>query len=176
MKVVLGCDVDAALPDALSAPIARDVWHAVDEVRPLVERMGDTMPPVTWLIRSDESVRFATGAYDSGYTTRAALWDRLRTAGHELGWHMHAWSHTSALGRFAFDPEPPWLGEAHAALARHAELRSTRTGWDYGSTFLLNGLRELGIRVDFSAMPRQAVWQRVGNDVVLTDWRRSPAG
>jgi len=175
MKVLLGCDVDPVLPPLLDAPPPGDIWQCLDAVDALVSGAGGELPPITWLIRADESIRFSTGDFASGYLTRAALWDTLRARDHELGWHMHAWSFDKASASFRFDPDPSWLAAAHGALSRHFDVRSTRTGWDYGSTRLLQQLDRLGVWVDFSALPGHIAWFTVGRDRITVDWLRCPA-
>ena len=115
--------------------------------------MGHALPVITWLIRSDETVRFCTGSYSSGFTSRQKLWRSLANQGHELGWHMHNLSFDWSRGRFSFDPNPYWLSAAHDSLTEHYPVRATRVGWDYGSTELFNTLDRIGIRIDFSALP-----------------------
>jgi hypothetical protein len=136
--------------------------------------MGRALPVITWLIRSDESVRFCTGSYSSGFTSRQKLWLSLANQGHELGWHMHNLSFDWSRGRFSFDPNPYWLSAAHDSLTEHYPVRATRVGWDYGSTELFNTLDRIGIRIDFSALPGHIVWHGAGSDRVTVDWRRCP--
>jgi hypothetical protein len=174
MRVLIGCDVDPILPAPLSSPPRDDVWQCLHQIDDLVAAAAGALPPITWLIRADESIRFCTGAFDSGYVTRKLLWQSLVAQGHELGWHFHVMSWDAARGQFGFDPDPPWLSEAHSALGRHFDVRVTRTGWDYGSTRLVRRLGALGIAVDFSALPGQVAWQRVGDDQLIVDWSRCP--
>jgi hypothetical protein len=77
---------------------------------------------------------------------------------------------------FVLDPRPTWLGAAHAALSGFFPVRATRTGWDYGSSFLLGELDRLGVHLDFSAMPGMWACIRAGRGItVVSDWLRSPA-
>jgi hypothetical protein len=174
MKVLLGCDVDPILPPRLAQPPPYDIWEPLNQITDLLRVMGGDLPPITWLIRSDESVRFCTGDYASGFLSRKALWSELVARGHELGWHMHLFSYDASYGAFLFDGCPPWLGAAHAALAANYDVRATRTGWDYGSDFLFGELAKLGIEIDFSALPGNRVWQRFGPSTVHVDWLRCP--
>ena len=174
MKVLIGCDVDPILPPRLSQPPQWDIWEPLSRISDLLTVMGENLPPITWLIRSDESVRFCTGDYASGFLTREKLWSDLVARGHELGWHMHLFTYDRSYGAFLFDEHPQWLGAAHAALAAHYDVRATRTGWDYGSDFLFGELAKLGIEIDFSAIPGNRVWQRFGPSTVNVDWLRCP--
>jgi hypothetical protein len=172
MKIVIGCDVDPVLPRRLAKPPAGDVWQCLDYIDPLMEALGGDAPPITWLIRSDESVRFATGDFASGYLTRHGMWQSLVARGHELGWHFHLMSYDEGRQSFGFDPDPAWLGEAHRALCAHFPVRATRTGWDYGSNHVFRTLDTLGISVDLSAIAGTIGWQWAGDDRVTVDWLR----
>ena len=174
MKVLLGCDVDPVLPAFLARPPAEDIWACLNLLDNLIESLGSRLPRVTWLIRSDESVRFSSGRFDSGFVVRESFWRSLLEQGHEIGWHMHLTSLDRSRGCFGFDREPSWLQLAHATLADHVPIAATRTGWDYGSNKLLRKLDALGIRVDFSALPGNIAWQHAGPDTVCVDWRRCP--
>ncbi len=167
MNVLIGCDVDPWLRRP-----GRE-WEPLDLIDRLQEAMASELPPITWLIRCDESVRMATGTYDSGFTTRARMWEDLLSSGHEIGWHMHplSWngSHDKQL---RFDPEPAWLPAACAALRPHAPIRASRTGYDYGSNWLFRKLDTLKIELDFSALPGQISWFKPVDESIVTDWRR----
>jgi hypothetical protein len=175
MKVLIGCDVDPVLPALLRLPPSTDIWEPLDLIYKLVGTMGDALPVITWLIRSDESIRFCTGSYSSGFISRQKLWRSLANQGHELGWHMHNLSFDGDRGCFGFDPDPSWLSAAHHSLTEHYPVRTTRIGWDYGSTGLLNALDKLGIQIDLSALPGNIVWHSAGPDRITVDWRRCPS-
>lgn len=174
MKVLIGCDVDPLLPAVVERPSAGDIWEPLQRVRKLLQE-GDALPPITWLIRSDDSVRFATGDFASGYLRDIGLWQQLADLGHEIGWHMHLLSFKDAAGHFSFDPDPSWLSAAYEALARHVTVRATRTGWDYGSNVLFRKLDQLGIRIDLSALPGSIAYLQAGTDPLVVDWLRCPA-
>ncbi len=171
MKILIGCDVDPVLPARLTRPPDGDIWSPLDRIPELVRELGSALPSLTWLIRADETIRFCTNDFASGYRSRRTMWDDLAKRGHELGWHMHLLSLDAARGEFTFHPRPDWLGEAHAALASEIPLRATRTGWDYGSNFLFQELDRLGIEIDFSALPGNRVWCTHGSRFEV-DWLR----
>ena len=176
MKILIGCDVDPVLPTILSEVPEGDVWACLDRIPLLVEELGSEMPPITWLVRADASVHFCTSDYASGYNDHRSMWDGLLSRGHELGWHMHLMTFDEAQGRFAFDADSPWLEEAHAALSEQLTIRSTRTGWDYADRELMGRLAQLGIRIDFSALPGAHSWIRSIGDVIQVDWLVTPRG
>jgi hypothetical protein len=125
------------------------------------------------MIRADDSVRFATGKFDSGYLRIGKTWDQLSDEGHELGWHMHLMSYDAAAGCYSFNPEPAWLGAARESLAQHFDVRSTRTGWDFCSNWLMRRLDELGVVVDLSALPGNVIWQAAGKTTIEVNWLRA---
>jgi len=173
LKILLGADVDPILPPILSRPPTSDIWTPIDLISTLIDRMGEDLPKITWLIRSDESVRFATGEFASGFLSRRQLWQDLAARDHELGWHMHLLTMRDGVSRF--DPDPAWLKAAFDALAKFYPVRSVRTGWDYGSNALFRRFAELGIAIDFSALPGNIAWPKAGPDRIAVDWRFCPA-
>ena len=175
MKILIGCDVDPTQPEFLSQTSESDIWRSLEEVERLRTTANGYLPPITWLIRSDESVRLATGRFDSGYVSKRGLWEGLRADGHELGWHMHLTSYDRARGCFGLDSDPPWLSHAHAALAAHFPVNASRTGWDYCNDTLMRRLDGFGIRVDFSALPGSLAWHKIGYDWLCVDWSRCPS-
>ena len=172
MKILIGCDVDPIAPAASNSPSGRDIWRCIDHLERLIAATKGRLPPITWLIRADESVRVRSGDFASGYTSRRALWQILAANGHELGWHMHLMSYDAHRGRFGFDPHPKWLTEAWQAISACYQVRSVRTGWDYASNALFRQLESFGIAVDFSAIPGGLAWHSVGSDRFVVDWSR----
>ena len=90
------------------------------------------MPPITWLIRSDESVRFATGDFASGYRLRQELWNSLASRGHQLGWHMHDYRARPRLGLAARD-----VVRLDDRFGLHPKLAPLETAWRAGELGLL---------------------------------------
>ncbi len=174
MKVLIGCDVDPILPQVLDRRPEGDIWECLGRIDVLLDRLGGSLPKITWLLRADQSVEFSSGSFVSGYTRGSNLWNRLQQCGHELGWHMHTMSYSEAHKEFVFDPDPAWLNEAHEQISSCFPVRSTRTGWDYGSNTLLAALERLGVAVDFSALPGSVLWFSLGKVKLRTDWRKCP--
>jgi hypothetical protein len=174
MNILIGCDVDPVLPPMMGRPPGGNIWQCLDNLDRLIDATKGSLPPMTWLIRADESIRFSTGDFASGYTARQALWQTLAAQGHELGWHMHLMSLSASSGCFGFDSDPEWLPDAWRALSAHYPVRSTRTGWDYADAKLIRTLDDLGVVVDFSALPGRLIWHSVGGDRFVVDWSRCP--
>jgi hypothetical protein len=149
-----------------------DPWDPIDLIPNLQTALGADLPAITWLIRADDTIRHVTGAFDTGYTARRAIWDRLQSRGHELGWHFHHWTYGEQAN--GFDPHPAWLHDACGALSRSLHVSSTRTGWDYANNETMRTLEALGVRLDFSALPGHLVWWTIDGERIVVDWRRAP--
>jgi len=174
MKVLIGCDVDPILPPLLSRPVGQGIWDCLSNIEELLNIMQYELPPITWLIRSDYSIKFSTGNFASGYMARQSLWDLLLEREHELGWHMHLISFDKQRGYFRFDPDPLWLAESYETLNQYFDIRATRTGWDFGSNTIFQRLNDLGVSIDFSALPGNIVWIYTGYENIAIDWLRAP--
>lgn len=174
MKVLIGCDVDPILPPLLDHKPSYNIWSPLELIPDLLASLGDDLPPITWLIRSDESIQYCTEDFASGYISKQKLWRSLQEKGHELGWHMHLISHDSEQDFFYFDPEPDWLFDSYQALNQFFTVQTTRTGWDYGSNSLFQSFDKLGIKVDFSALPESRVYWQVAGDRFVSDWISTP--
>jgi hypothetical protein len=174
MKILIGCDVDPIPAPVDRLPSGRDIWRCIDNLEVLIAAARGRLPPITWLIRADESVRLRSGDFASGYTTRRPLWQILAANGHELGWHMHFKSYDARRRCFGFDPNPNWLPEAWQAISACYPVRSIRTGWGYVSNELIRQFENFGIAVDFSAIPGGFAWHSVGRDKFVVDWSRCP--
>ena len=168
---LIGADVDPRLPGMRRLP-AWDAWDPLDLIPHLETGLGADLPKVTWLIRADDTIRHVTGSFESGYTTRHAMWARLEARGHELGWHFHHWTFGERAS--GFDPNPQWLPDAYAAVASLYPVCSTRLGWDYANRETMERLESLGIQIDFSAIPGHLVWWSVDGERIVVDWRRCP--
>jgi hypothetical protein len=171
MLVVIGADVDPRLPGMRRLP-DWDPWDTLEHIPHLESALGADLPPITWLLRADDTIRHVTGAFDSCYLSRRDMWTRLHARGHELGWHFHHWTFGATDG--GFDPNPPWLSAAHAALSRHFAIQATRTGWDYCNSSTMRTLAALGVAIDFSSLPGQLVWWSIDGERILVDWKRAP--
>ncbi len=174
MNILIGCDVDPVLPRMLLAPPSGGIWKPLDLIPQLLQ-IVPKLPPITWLIRCDESVRFCTGDFASGYIVKKDLWQHLVNSGHEIGWHMHLMSFLPSAAAFEFDPDPQWLVAAYQALSGQSVVRATRVGWDFGSNTLFRKLDELGIVIDFSALPGNIAWFAVGSKTLVVDWLHAPS-
>jgi hypothetical protein len=191
VPVVIGCDTD---PDreALVGPLPanRLQWRGMLEgipalkaaVAPLRDAEG-TPPRFTWLLRADEQVRALEGSYAWSLEANRPFVSGLVADGDEIGWHPHFWRFDDTLGRWHQDVEDfGWqiamLREANAAL-RQAGLAPTsvRMGWTYHTNDTMRTLAELGVRIDFSALPGLRTFASAPptRSENLYDWFDAPA-
>jgi hypothetical protein len=191
VPIVIGCDTDPDRESLVGALAAgqlhwRGMLQGIPALKSSVAGIRDSsgIPPrFTWLLRADEQVHAHHGSYAWSYDANRAFCDGLAASGDELGWHPHFWRYDAALGRWHQEVEDhSWqlamLRTANAAL-RAAGLTPTsvRMGWTYHTPETMRTLDELGVRVDFSALPGL----RTFNDAPdtrsenLYDWFAAPA-
>lgn len=169
--VLIGADVDPRI-SGMRRP-SWDPWDPLEQIANLESALGNDLPAITWLIRADDTIRQLTGSFESGYLSRWALWERLQSRNHEMGWHFHHWTFRESCN--VFDPDPQWLGEAYQALSRYFPVLSTRMGWDYANNAAMRKLELLGVCLDFSALPGHIVWVTMEGKRILVDWRHCGA-
>ena len=138
----------------------------------------------TLLVQADDSILSSTGM-------RAYLFERfgselreLEAHGHEIGWHFHPiemqggrWQQSSDQVRICAAAE-----HAFNDINFAKPIAVCSTGWCYGSNELTTTYRNLGLRVDCSALPGlfhpgADASNRYGNlgRVNHYDWRQSPS-
>jgi hypothetical protein len=189
--VVIGCDADPDRRDLLDGvPAGTLAWRGLTEGIPLLKRslegVRDTTghePIFTWLLRADEQIRDLHGEYAAVARTHRLLLQTLRESGDELGWHPHFWRRDGANSSWYQEIEDvDWqvqmLREAHADIAACLPdgVKSVRMGWDYHNNRTYQALEELGIVVDFSAIPglRTFIETPPTKGENLFDWHSSP--
>jgi hypothetical protein len=189
--VVIGCDADPDRKDFLDrVPHDTLTWRGLTEGVPLLKsslqgvRDATGREPVfTWLLRADEQIRDVHGEYAAIARRYQPLLQTLQQSGDELGWHPHFWRRDGARGSWFQEVEDvDWqvdmLRKAHADLATCLPdgVKSVRMGWDYHNNRTYRALEELGIVVDFSAIPgmRTFIGTPPTKGENLFDWHSSP--
>jgi hypothetical protein len=192
--VVIGCDTDPdreGFFDGVPPPAERLTWRGMTEGIPAlkaalrgVRDSAGREPVFTWLLRADEQVRQLEGDYAWAVKSHRALFADLQAGGDELGWHPHFWRRDSASGPWFqevadLDWQVEMLHQAHRALAASlpgGALRSVRMGWVYHNNRTYAALEQLGVTIDFSAMPGFRTFRGApparGNN--LFDWYATP--
>ena len=189
--VVIGCDADPDRKDLLDrVPSGTLTWRGLTEGIPLLKRSLQGLrdktgrePVFTWLLRADEQIRDLHGEYAAIARMYRPLLQTLQQSGDELGWHPHFWRRDGAGGNWYQEVEDvDWqidmLKKAHADLAACLPdgVKSVRMGWDYHNNRTYRALEELGVVVDFSAIPglRTFIGAPPKRGENLFDWHSSP--
>lgn len=189
--VVIGCDADPDRRDLLDGVRASGLtWRGLAEGIPLVkESLRGVLdsrgrePVFTWLLRADEQMREVYGDYAAVASMYRSLLQGLEQTGDELGWHPHFWRLDPAAGNWFqevkdVDWQVDMLRKAYAALATQLAngVKSVRMGWDYHNNRTYHTLEELGIAVDFSAVPglRTFIGSTPRHGENFFDWHSSP--
>jgi hypothetical protein len=191
LYVIIGCDTDPDRPGFVEkATEEGKSWRGVTEGISLLKEIthdikdGDgVVPRITWLIRADEQIKLLYGDYAWALRNFENLLKDLQSDGDELGWHPHFYKFDPALKRwyqevFEIDWQIQILDEAfraYTALFPGFPL-SVRMGWDYHNNSTLQKLADLGVKVDFSALPglRTAAPSRDARPFNVYDWHLSP--
>ena len=166
--IVIGCDTD---PDRAGLVgrvedgslswrgLTEGIPHLKESVHGLSDDRG-TDPVFTWLLRVDEQVRVIHGSYSWVLEAHGEMLQQLELSGDELGWHPHFWRYNSEASFWSQDAEDiAWqvdmLREAHKSFMNifPGRAKSVRMGWDYHNNETFQTLEQLGVRVDFSAIP-----------------------
>lgn len=191
LYIVIGCDTD---PDRVgfldNVPSDTLTWRGmlsgIPRLKSAVAHLtdGDEHAPVfTWLLRVDEQIRRVHGEYAWVLRQHRAFLEELESSGDELGWHPHFWRFEESAHRWYQDAiDVQWqiemLKSAHADYVRvlPGRAKSVRMGWDYHNNSTLAMLAELGVLVDFSAIPGmstmpQSIPRHPEN---LFDWSTTP--
>ena len=189
--VVIGCDADPDRKDLLErVPSGSLTWRGLTEGIPLLKsslkgvRDSTGREPIfTWLLRADEQIRDLHGEYAAIARMYRPLLQTLQQSGDELGWHPHFWRRDGA-GESWFqevedvDWQVDMLKKAHADLAPCLPdgVKSVRMGWDYHNDRTYRALEDLGIVVDFSAIPglRTFIGTPPTRGENFFDWHSSP--
>ena len=191
VHIVIGCDTDPDREGMIDGvPAGTLAWRGMTEGIPALKRslqgVRDAVgrePVFTWLLRADEQIRAVHGEYGAVARTHAALLRGLEGSGDELGWHPHFWRRRSAGDPWAQEVDDvAWqvdmLRRAHEDLAASlpSEVRSVRMGWDYHNDETFRTLEELGISIDFSAIPGMRTYTGTppAGGENLFDWHTSP--
>jgi hypothetical protein len=193
VPIVIGCDTDPDRESLLGPlPAGQLQWRGMLEGIPALKRSvaaiadrAGSPPRFTWLLRADEQVRAHHGSFAWALEANRPFLDGLVASGDELGWHPHFWRFDASLKRWHQEiDDSAWqltmLRDANAAL-RRAGLTPTsvRMGWTYHTPDTMRALDELGVRVDFSALPGLRTLHATGANNTrsenLYDWFDAPA-
>lgn len=125
----------------------------------------------TWFVRLDAHIGHVYGRADYILRRHAGAFDWLRSRGHEIAWHHHAFEqHDGEWRPTADDAVVAEQLRAESDLARHHGLGASRMGWGFHTNRTMAALDELGWQIDSTALPRPSYpW-----DALPRDWSVSP--
>lgn len=195
LYVVIGCDCDPDRPQYggvrydSRAPLR---WRGVRDGIRLAREMADEIeddfgnkPQITWCVRSDLQMHEIYGDCAWPYGEFSDLWQNLSEQGDEIAWHPHLWRWSDEHGCWYQEIEDEgWmrdcLYEGYEALSTRVGHPPTtsRMGWEFHNNLTMRQIDELGIKVDFSAVPGRFTsghadkWGSMFNCYV--DWRNTP--
>ena len=157
LYVAIGVDCD---PDRASYP-QRLTWRGVEALPRLFD-----IPDVKWTlnVRADTQVRDYCGRADYCYRRYRSIWDSARRQGSEIAWHLHY------FGRDGMQDVSESNIRENVALGSDAlEGPSVvHMGWTFQNDFSLQQLARVGVRIDYSPVPRLRFAGRGGVDAY--DW------
>lgn len=158
LYVAIGIDCD---PDRATYP-RQLTWRGVEQLPRLLE----TEPDIKWTlnVRADTQIRDRCGTAAYCYERFRHLWDRARKQGCTVAWHLHYYdgsghqdtSDANVLENIEIGSE---------ALERPDVVHM---GWTFQNDFSIRHLYDVGVRVDYSPVPRMAFSGKGG--VHAFDW------
>jgi hypothetical protein len=196
IKVIIGCDCDqdredygGTRYDSRDRPLIWDgLRTTLHETQTITERiLRDTGITVrfTLNIRVDEQVEASHG--EPAWVIRT-LREALRNAeqnGHEIAWHPHLWRWSDTAESWIQEQDDrDWIWDRlhtwHKAFvdAWGEGPRSVHGGWMFQNNTSMQALDDVGIAVEYSALPGMAIPGRPTRDGSLycgaCDWSTSP--
>ncbi len=195
LYVVIGCDCDPDRPQYggvrydSRAPLKwRGVREGILRAREIADGINDdfgNQAKITWCVRSDLQMQEIYGDCAWPYAEFSDLWESLAERGDEIAWHPHLWRWSGEHGCWYQEIEDEgWmrdcLYQGHEALSTHMgnPLTTSRMGWEFHNNITMRQVNDLGIKVDFSAVPGRFTpghrdkWGSIFNCYV--DWRDTP--
>jgi hypothetical protein len=150
-------------------------WNWTKYWRDLSKCFSTQNAPVTWLIRVDDGP-----IYDQMLTLFKEKILELKSAGDEIGIHIHTWFWDSNLFKWVQTTNP--ADETKIVLDSLGMFKrnlgfapfSVRMGWDAMSNAIMQTLDANGLKVDASALPKTCSSGKFGKRDNIYDWSRAP--
>ncbi len=190
LYIVIGCDTDPDRPGFIeNLPVDGLSWRgmlegiprAKEKVKSIKDSIGNS-PVFSWCLRADYQIKKIHGSYNYILANHKEFLLELEEDGDELAWHPHFWK-DDENGKwyqevFDLDWQVNMLKEAFAAYQNVLpdRAKSVRMGWDFHNNETFGTLQNLGIKVDFSGIPRLKITPKNKNirSVNFFDWSLSP--
>jgi hypothetical protein len=191
LTIIIGCDTD---PDRESfvgkLPEDHLVWRGMLEGIPRAKerlaRLKDSeghAPVFSWCLRADHQVNTLHGAFNWVMATHKEFLLQLEAAGDELSWHPHFWRFDSAQKIWYqeyWDREfqVKMLHDAYGAYQAvlPGRAKTVRMGWGYHNNDTYRTMQQLGVEVEYSAIPGMKILPQHDNVRASNffDWSLSP--
>ncbi len=140
-----------------------------DQIRQCLEEFPEIK--TTWFIRIDAQIETLYGNAAYIFEKHASKIDWLKSHGHEIGWHHHAYAYDgTGWGQCVDEAIICDHLKRYGEIALKRGIDIARMGWGFHTNSTMKILDEMGFRIDSTAIPRpQYEW----NDRVC-DWSNSP--
>jgi len=157
LYVAIGVDCD---PDRSSYP-SRLTWRGVEALPRLLE-----IPDVRWTlnVRADTQVRDRCGSAGYCWDTYRDIWDALCARGSSIAWHLHYFGRDGRQDT----SEANILENVAVGVEALEGPHVVHMGWTFQNDFSLRQLARVGVRTDYSPVPRLRFAGRGGVDAY--DW------
>jgi hypothetical protein len=165
--ICLTADTD---PDGLSGKVTNRralAWQGLTQAQQLPEDLHELSAslgspiPLTWFVRADGQLRDLLGTSLYLLDKFEDFWNQVRDLGHEIGWHPHLYTHSSACDEPVLVTDP---SEASAELERLWNDLQTSSfiptafrngeGWHCAQT--LRTVEKFSLVCDSTAIPGRA--------------------
>ena len=126
----------------------------------------------TWFFRIDSHMAALFGDEAFLFNRYGLEMDRLRSEGHEIGWHFHGYR--QARGQWQQNLDEAEICEElqrYGEMARKRGLRYVRMGWAFHTNRTMNIVNDLGFEADSSGLPGR---RSAGSAPSSANWINTP--
>lgn len=159
-------------------------YRYFNKIRERIAHEFGLMPVLTLNIRSDKQIKEVFGKYDACFDLFEKYLANDFNQKDEIAWHHHQWRlRNNAWIQETDDKE--WLREnifqSFEAVKKY-DITTLHTGWCFQNTLTMNYYNDLGIKIDYSALPKMSKttgnfnkydWQFVENNQVYVPDRNN---
>jgi hypothetical protein len=166
MMPIVCCTFDLDFTDHTDESAIDELEYAFPELLAVLENFPSIK--TTWFVRVDSQMEARFGCAEFAFRHHGNALHSLLAAGHELGWHHHAYR--AAGGRWMPEQDETALLRQlrrYGEQARGLGMRIARSGWAQHTNATMRELSALGFQLDSSAIPRPRYpWEMTA----LRDW------
>ncbi len=157
LYVAIGVDCD---PDRDVYP-ARLAWRGLEALTRLLE-----IPDVRWTfnVRADTQVRDYCGSASYCWDQYRSIWNAATARGHAIAWHLHYFDRDGRQDT----SNANILENIRVGAEALGPPEVVHMGWTFQNDFSIRRLAQVGVRIDYSPVPRLKFAGRGGVDA--QDW------